>query len=320
MTKTLLIAVMCSAACGGSITYDYTGNPFTTCQFGPCPAGILSDEIVASVTFTAPLPANQRLTNFLSSPSLTGWTFGDLGGNQLYSSTDPDASSELEVNGVPGLYLATNSSGAISESYINATAGGLLVLDDPASTSNGTVFADIINDGGVWAAYNSVPGQWTQTLNGFQGGTTSAPVLLLGGSPVAGLTGTIGGQGSEDYYQFYWGGGAFSATASITGASSTASYLFSDGPSYGISCSVGPSLTLNSGDSFTGTLASANLAPGQYCIGIDANSANDPNFSLTFNTPVSGAPEPSGFILLSAGLGMIGVLRRARRSRPDLNA
>jgi hypothetical protein len=314
MTKALLIAVICSAAYGGSITYDYTGNTFTTCSFGTCPASAFTDKVVASATFSAPLPTNQRLTNFLSSPSLIGWTFGDLAGNQLYSSTDPNASSELVFNGVPGLFLATNSSGAISESYINA--GGLLSLGDPAVTSNGFVYADVINAGGAWAAYNSIPGQWTQTLNGFQGGTTSAPVVLLGGSSVNGLTGTIGGQGSEDYYLFYWAGGAFSATASITGASSTASYLFTDGLAGG-SCSGGASQTLNSGDSFTSTLASANLAPGQYCIGIDANSANDPNFSLTFNTPVNGAPEPSGFILLSAGLGMIGVLRRARRSRQD---
>jgi hypothetical protein len=210
------------------------------------------------------------------------------------------------------LYFATNSSGAISESYINAT-GGLLALDDPAVTSGGIVYAGVINADGDWAAYGSIPGQWTETLNGFQGGTTSAPVVLLGGSSVAGLTGTIGGQGSEDYYVFYWGGGAFSATASITGASSAASYLFTDGLT-GSSCSGGASQTLNNGDSFTGTISNPSLAPGQYCIGLDANNANDPNFSLTFNTPVSGSPEPSGFVLLSAGLGVIGVLR-AKRGR-----
>jgi hypothetical protein len=310
MTKALLIAVVCSAAYGASITYDYTGNTFTTCT-GPCPAGTYSDYIVASATFSAPLPTNLGLSNFQSSPSLIGWTFGDFDAYQFISSTDPNASSELS-----GLYLATNSSGAISESYFNAT-GGILALDDPAVTSSGTVYAGFILDGpiadGGWSALSSIPGQWTETLNGFQGGTTSAPAFLLGGSPVAGLTGTIGGQGSEDYYLFYWGGGAFSATASITGASSTASYLFTDGLAAS-SCSGGSSQTLNSGDSFTGTISNPSLAPGQYCIGLDANNANDPNFVLTFNTPVSATPEPSCFLLLSAGLGMIGVLR-AKRGR-----
>ena len=73
------------------------------------------------------------------------------------------------------------------------------------------------------------PGTWTSTLNSFQGGTTSAPVYLIGGVPVAGVTGTIGGLGSEDYYSFVWAGGAFSASASITGANTGASYLFSEG-------------------------------------------------------------------------------------------
>jgi len=42
-----------------------------------------------------------------------------------------------------------------------------------------------------------------------------------------------------------------------------------------------------------------------------------PVFTLNFNTPVTGTgtPEPSGFLLLSIGLGMISVLRLTKRSR-----
>ena len=72
--------------------------------------------------------------------------------------------------------------------------------------------------------------------------------------------------------------------------------------------------TLNSGDGFSGTISSGNLAPGQYCIGLDANSPDDPNFSLIFNTPVGGVPEPSTFFLFSAGIGLIGACRRAALS------
>jgi hypothetical protein len=133
---------------------------------------------------------------------------------------------------------------------------------------------------------------------------------------VAAVTGTISGLGAEEYYGFFWPGGAFSATASISGASGAASYLFTEGLA-GSFCSGGASQTLNSADSFTSTISNANLPPGQYCIGIDANNANDPNFSVTFITPVRGVPEPSCFLLLSVGLGMIGVLRHAKRGRHD---
>lgn len=145
------------------------------------------------------------------------------------------------------------------------------------------------------------------------GGLSSTPAPLPN-EPVAEVTGTIAGLGSEDYYSFLWAGGAFSATASITGANTGASYLFSEGVA---GCSDGGTATLNSGDGFTGTIAIADLAPGQYCIGLDANNSNDPTFALTFNTPVEGTtPEPSTFLLLPVGFVTIGMLLRfTKRSR-----
>jgi hypothetical protein len=180
------------------------------------------------------------------------------------------------------------------------------------SCPNGPFDESYENNGAISAYLPSKPGIWTATLNNLQGGTTSSPLVLPVGFVVAGVTGTIGAYGSQDYYSFSWSGGAFEATASITGANSGASYLFSEGVAG--SCSSGSTATLNSDDSFTSTIAVADLAPGQYCIGLNANNANDPAFTLTFNTPVGAAatPEPSGVILLSLGLGMIGVLRLAK--------
>jgi hypothetical protein len=155
----------------------------------------------------------------------------------------------------------------------------------------------------------------TVSFTGYQGGATSTPVPLPSGPPIAEVSGTIGGLGSQDYYSFLWAGGAFSVTASITGApNSGASYLFSEGVLG--SCSSGGSETLNSGDGFTNTIAIANLAAGQYCIGIDTNNPNDPAFALTFNTPVDGStPEPSTLVLLFVGLATIGVRRLTKRNR-----
>jgi hypothetical protein len=153
----------------------------------------------------------------------------------------------------------------------------------------------------------------TQNVSGYQGGTSSAPVFLVGGAPIGAVSGTISGQGAQDYYWFYWSGGPFAATASITGASSGASYLFSAGLAG--TCSSVANQTLNTADSFYSTISAANLPAGQYCIGLNANSPNDPNFSLTFDTPVSGTPEPSTFLLLSLGAAGIFGLRRFARSK-----
>jgi hypothetical protein len=131
---------------------------------------------------------------------------------------------------------------------------------------------------------------------GFQGGTSAAPAVLPG-SIVAVVTGSISGQGSQNYYSFQWSGGAFSATASITGASNSASYLFSVGTTG--SCNSA-NIALASGNSFTGSIPLPNLAPGQYCIGIDADNSNDPAFTLTFNTPVQGVTFFTGAVSVGA--------------------
>ncbi|MGD0297805.1 MAG: hypothetical protein ABSE86_11870 [Bryobacteraceae bacterium] len=160
--------------------------------------------------------------------------------------------------------------------------------------------------------------QLTATLTNFQGGNSSDATLLPSGEPVAQVTGTIGAQGSEDFYSFLWAGGLFSATASMTNPPSAGSYLFSEGIAG--SCNSGGTQTLNSGDNFTSTIAIADLPAGQYCIGIAATSPNDPGFALTFNTPVTGTgtPEPSGLVfMLSIGLGMMGVVRLVKRGRED---
>jgi hypothetical protein len=140
------------------------------------------------------------------------------------------------------------------------------------------------------------------------GGPSGAPIFL--DSPLLGeVNGTIGGVGAQAYYQFNWQGGAFSATASVAGTDG-ATYLFSEGAPGG--CTSGSSETLNSADSFSGTIALANLAPGEYCIGIETTGGGDPNYFINFSTPVISTPEPSSFLLLPAGLGLIALRHRRR--------
>lgn len=189
----------------------------------------------------------------------------------------------------PQMYVGTTSaptlsSGSFTTGSFAAIVGGTMNLYPQASTT-------------------------VEALLMLQGGTTSAHVFLAG-TPVGGLTGTISGEGAQSYYSFYWNGGAFSASADVIDAPSGASYLYSLGAPG--TCNA-LSATLNGGDGFSGTISTPNLAAGQYCIGLDANSSNDPTFSLIFNTPVGGAPEPSTLFLLSAGIGLVTARRLAKR-------
>jgi hypothetical protein len=307
------MAVAAPTAKAGSITYTYQGNDFASFTTSPSPY-TTSDAITGSFTIASALADNLTAGNITSNVSTFSFTDGAV--NTLIPSNTGDQT----------FLFSTNSQG-------NITAWRIGLITNVAAPNNNAVFTcngisgvnnctnfpideSYVHNGQSTGYNESDPGTWTSTLNGFQGGPGSMPVFLLSGPPVAEVTGTIGGLGSEDYYSFLWAGGAFSATASITGANTGASYLFSEGVAG--TCSGGGTATLNGSDSFSSTIATANLAAGQYCIGIDANNSNDPAFALTFNTPVEGVatPEPSTVVLLSAGLGMI-VLRLTKRSRED---
>lgn len=143
-----------------------------------------------------------------------------------------------------------------------------------------------------------------------EGGTPSAPVFLISASPVAQVAGTIAGAGSEDYYSFYWAGGAFSASAAISGTTTGDTFQFTAGVAG--SCGTLASQPLTSGDSYSATISLPSLAAGNYCIGLDETAGTDPNFAITFATPVT-TPEPSEIILTAAGLAILGLARRRRR-------
>ncbi len=284
---------------GSSVTAYYTGGLFTRCDgvasIDGCPVFSFSDYILASFSFIAPLAPN--LSSY--SPSPTAWTICDALGYVSLSSTDANAASELQQ-----LSLSTDGNGAIAGYQILVANGGvntqntsLLYINNPAVIGGGTglPLADALNyeiqTASGYTTGNATFGQWTQAVNGLQGGTPAAPVFLLSGSAAASVTGAISGQGAQDYYEFYWGGGTFSASASVTGAlNSGASFVFSQGA---VSSCNTQSVTLNAANNFSGVLTSSNLPAGYYCIGLNANSANDPTFTITFSTPVAGQSPAS---------------------------
>ena len=97
MNKVWVILALCTAATaafGSSITYNYTGNPFTTCTFGSCPADFTSDYIQAMVILTQPatrsIQGGATVSNYLTAPNsqyLVSWIIVDQFNFQFSSST-----------------------------------------------------------------------------------------------------------------------------------------------------------------------------------------------------------------------------------------
>src|SRR5271165_368740 len=209
-----------------TITYNYSGNNFTTAT-SPYTT---SDSITGSFTVSSPLPAG---LSFGSNPGACGNCAGNIStavlGYSFFDGVNTWNPTNTATSGAYAaeFYVGTDSQGNFTtwDVVLRGISGPFQFIPDTAELATcafgtcgedqtqflptASTFAD--------ATVNLMPGTWTSTLNNFQGGTTFAPVLLFSGPPVAGVTGTIGGVGSEDYYSFLWGGGAFSATASITG-------------------------------------------------------------------------------------------------------
>lgn len=140
------------------------------------------------------------------------------------------------------------------------------------------------------------------------GGSAASPAALPSGE-ISVIAGAIGPAALEQFYSFSWGGGAFSTTASVTGAAATDTFdldLFGSG--------VNVLTRLDAADNFIGGLDIANLAAGRYTIGLSADVNVDPDFTIQFDAPIGSAvPEPSIWATLLLGLGLAGAALRRRR-------
>jgi hypothetical protein len=160
--------------------YAYTGNLFTVCSFGSCPANYTSDYLIATISFAGPLAPNLPLTDLTA--SLTGWTLKDALGYFSFSSKDPNTANYLTgfpSAGAPPLALSTDSQGnilnwdmfALPDEVLGKTGvaeAGLInpTAIVPCGASSTCVLADFveINFGlpNEWDALSSVPGKWSQ--------------------------------------------------------------------------------------------------------------------------------------------------------------
>lgn len=158
------------------VIYQYTGNAFTDCSFGPCPANFTSDYVVASISFAAPLTPNLPLTDLTS--SLTAWSIGDAFGNFLYSSSStPTYLTGFPTMGILPLAVSTDSLGNILDYLMGAfpaevlgivgtSEGGLFgppsTSPDPRYTTIGSFVEINWGTPGEWDALSQTAGEWTQ--------------------------------------------------------------------------------------------------------------------------------------------------------------
>ena len=163
---------------------------------------------------------------------------------------------------------------------------------------------------GMYATWWSGLAATPQVISGIEGGTPNAPVILPPGS-IGSISASISGGGSPtDFYGFDWRGGLFQTTAAVTGADPRATF---DYELLDSSHNVIDDLTLDAANGFS-DLMSLDLNRGQYIIGLATTSAYDPQYTLTFNTPL-GVPEPSSWAMMLLGAGALGAsIRKHRRT------
>ena len=205
-----------------AISYSYKGNSFTDCDSNappagaaPCPANWMSDYDIASITLSAPFAGNLSSVNPTTLPSFLAWTIADNQGYASFSSANPGAYQFA----FSGFSVTTNGTGALTawamdlktNPYINDTIGAEYIgITSPSfiGGGDGLPLADFLSanggDGptGGWNFGSATPGQWTETLNAFQGGTAAAPVFLVSVSPVAGVSGQSPGRASKSFMSF----------------------------------------------------------------------------------------------------------------------
>ncbi|HEY2707218.1 MAG TPA: PEPxxWA-CTERM sorting domain-containing protein [Caulobacteraceae bacterium] len=197
-------------------------------------------------------------------------------------------------------YCCNVSSPAFSLTGLNST----ILVTTPDSNP-------IVN---VFWGFSAILPATPQTLTLVGAPNPGSPAILP-----PGLIGQIDGSidpGSSEFYGFNWKGGIFQVQANVPEADVNDVLALELFDPYTRLVIPGDSVALNSADGFTNLLTVANLPAGSYDVALVDAAGTDPNFTLTFDTPIGSVPEPATWALMMAGVGAIGsFLRGSRKAR-----
>jgi hypothetical protein len=149
-------------------------------------------------------------------------------------------------------------------------------------------------------------------LSSFPGGTVDSPTILPAGL-IGQISSDISAPASDSqFYDFIWDGGLLQTRGVIVDANPLADFQFELFSVNGTTRTQLEDLDLSSTNAFS-ALMSLELTSGDYEIGMYTNSPYDPQFTITFDTPVgSFVPEPSSWALIILGVGAVGGALRRR--------
>ena len=157
-------------------------------------------------------------------------------------------------------------------------------------------------------------------LGDFPGGTVDDPAILPSGE-IGSIEGHIGDALSQQVYAFNWDGGLFDTVATIDPGA------ILPGQSFSFELLSLSGTVLKTGDLLTSVNGSSELesvlASGSYLVGLFTSAGADPDFKITFETPIvtAAAPEPSLWLMMISGVALLGgFLRRRRASSSTLDA
>ena len=276
---------------------------------------VKGDTVTESVTYSSPVVVPASKSSGILYIGLWDETALGLALPGPYYSTVQ--STVTGYSGPPGPFVGPYTAG-YNDGYVAAVGFEVPEAGFSATgmTSHFTILTSDPNPikATTWGYVVKLPAT-PEVLSSFPGGTVGSPTILPSGL-VGQISSDISAPASDSqFYQFIWDGGLLETQGVIVHANPLADFQFELFSVNGITRTELKDLPLSSANDFS-ALMKMNLSAGDYEIGMYTDSPFDPQFTITFDTPVgSYVPEPSSWALIILGAGAVGGALRRRSTK-----